>query len=152
MALLVDGAISTLDDVVEVDSGVVDVASAETINILQKLDLAQRDCEIKISHFVIQHGLEPRLGSFNNALRLDRIVVNDALKRWHGLHALYLFYSDAHYRTLNDRYSQKCAHFKALAAGLAGLHEQRCHASQTRFAAKYEIESTRFPSELVRIK
>src|SRR5262245_10403525 len=107
MSLLIDGLISSLDEVIQVDSGLGEVARAEGINVDHKLNLAQRDCELKLTQFVVNHGLEAKLGVFNNLPRLDRIVVSDGLKRWFCLHALQLFYSDAFYRVLNDRYGQK---------------------------------------------
>lgn len=117
MALLVDGLVSNLDEVMQVDSGLGDVARAESINIDHKLRLAQRDCELKIAQFVINHGLEAKLGVSNNLPRLDRVVVCNGLKQWFCLHALQLFYSDAYYRVLNDRYGKKLEHFAKLATG-----------------------------------
>jgi hypothetical protein len=115
MALLMDGFVGSIEDVVRVDSGVSDVARAEGISIDHKLKLAQGDCELKISQFVVNHGLESKLGSLNNLPRLDRVVVSDGLKRWFCLHTLQLFYSDAYVSVLNDRYGKKFQHFKKLA-------------------------------------
>jgi hypothetical protein len=115
MALLLDGLVCSLEDLLQVDSGVSEVGRAEGINIDHKLALAQRDCELKISQFVVNHGLESRLGSLNNVPRLDRIVVGEGLRRWFALQALQLFYSDAYYRVLNDRYSKKLEHFATMA-------------------------------------
>jgi len=116
MALLMDGLVSGVEALVQVDSGVTDVARAEGISIYHKLDLAQRDCELKILQFVVNHGLEARLGTTNNMPRLDRITVNDGLKRWFALYTLQLMYSDAYYRSLNDRYGKKYEHFRDLAS------------------------------------
>lgn len=112
MALLLDGFVSDIEDVVKVDSGVSEVARAEGINIDHKLALAQGDCQLRISQFVVNHGLESRLGTLNNVLRLDRVVVSDGLKRWFCLHTLQLFYSDAYYSVLNDRYGKRLENFR----------------------------------------
>lgn len=116
MALLLDGLVATVEDITHVDSGIAEVARAESISIDHKLNLAQRDCELRISQFVVNHGLESRLGTVNNVPRLDRILVTDSLRRWFGLHALQLFYSDAYYSVLNDRYGKKFNNFYKLAA------------------------------------
>lgn len=131
MALLIDGLVSGVEEVVQVDSGVIDVARAECISVDDKLNLAQRDCELRITQFVVNNGLEFRLGVANQNPRLDRIVVTDGLKRWFCLHMLQLLYSDAYYRSLNDRYSRKYGHFQVLASdawerytdsGVAGVY------------------------------
>lgn len=115
MALLLDGLVSGIEDVVKVDSGVSEVARAEGINIDHKLALAQGDCLLRISQFVVNHGLESRLGTLNNVLRLDRVVVSEGLRRWFCLHTLHLFYSDAYYSVLNDRYGKRLENFRAQA-------------------------------------
>ena len=115
MALLIDGLVADLEDIVQFDSGLAEVARAENISVDHKLILAQRDCELNITKFAINHGLDARLGYVNNMPRLDRVVVNAGLKRWFCLHVLSLFYSDAYYTVLNDRYGKKLEYFIRLA-------------------------------------
>ena len=115
MAILSDGEVSTVDEILRVDSGVQEVSRAEGISIETKLGLADRDCRLKLSGFVFNQGLESRLGVVNGVPRLDRVVVSEGLKKWHGLHTLELIYSDAHHRTANGRYASKYQHFATLA-------------------------------------
>lgn len=115
MALMVEGKISTVADITQQDSGCLEVSEAEAISIDDKLALADRDCRLKLAQFVVNQGLEDVLGAAGQQLRLDRIVVSEAMERWHEFHALSLLYSDAYYRSLNDRYEKKLQHYEGLA-------------------------------------
>lgn len=115
MAILSDGAVSTIDEILQVDGGAQEVSRAEGISIETKLRLADRDCRLRLSGFVFNQGLEARLGVANGVPRLDRVIVSEGLKKWHSLHTLELMYSDAHHRTANGRYASKYQHFTGLA-------------------------------------
>lgn len=115
MALMIDGKISTIADIVQQDSGCLEVSEAEAISIDDKLALADRDCRLKLTQFVVNQGLEDVLGTSGNLLRLERIVVNEAMERWHEFHTLSLLYSDAYYRSLSDRYEKKLQHYEGMA-------------------------------------
>ncbi len=115
MALMLDGKMSTVADIIQQDSGCLEVSEAEAISIDGKLALADRDCRLKLAQFVVNQGLEDVLGAAGNLLRLDRIVANEAMERWHEFHTLSLLYSDAYYRSLNDRYEKKLQHYEGMA-------------------------------------
>lgn len=114
MALMLDGKMSTVADIIQQDSGCLEVSEAEAISIEGKLALADRDCRLKLGQFVVNQGLEDVLGVAGNLPRLDRIVANEAMERWHELHTLSLLYSDAYYRSLSDRYEKKLQHYEGM--------------------------------------
>lgn len=115
MALMIDGKLSTVADILRHDSGCLEVSEAEAISIDDKLALADRDCRLKLSQFVVIQGLEDVLGMAGNLLRLERIITNEAMERWHEFHTLSLLYSDAYFRSLGDRYEKKLEHYETTA-------------------------------------
>lgn len=94
MALLVDGGLSTLEDLRAQDSGVLDVAHVEGIDVTAKLELAQRELENEVESVLRREGRG----------RLDHVLATEAVKRWHVLLALAMVYRDAYFSQLNDRY------------------------------------------------
>lgn len=94
MALLVDGELSTLEDLECQDSGVMQVAHSEGIDLNRKLQLARREIEIEVE------GLLRRADSG----RMEEVVVTGAMSRWHALLTLAMVYRDAYFSQLNDRF------------------------------------------------
>jgi hypothetical protein len=97
MALLVDGGLSTLEDLRAQDSGVLEVAHGEAIDLTSKLELAQREIEIEVERMLRQE----------RAGLLEQVVVTPALRRWHVLRTLEMAYRDAYFSQLNDRYGER---------------------------------------------
>ena len=94
MALLVDGELSTLEDLAAQDSGVLQVAHGEGIDLHRKLELARREIEIEVE------GLLRRADTG----RLEEVVATPAMGRWHTLLTLAMVYRDAYFSQLNDRF------------------------------------------------
>jgi hypothetical protein len=98
MALFTDGPISTIEELAAQDSQLLDVASAEGIDITQKLALAQEATAID---------LETALRRQGGRVRLWEVVVTPTLRLWHTYRTLEMVYSDLYYNQLNDRYAKK---------------------------------------------
>ena len=60
MALFTDGPIATLDDLRRYDSAVLDVVSAEGIDIEAKIEIAQREIGLEITSFLVRNGVVRR--------------------------------------------------------------------------------------------
>lgn len=105
MALLVDGEVNSLDDLREWDSGVLDVAHGEGIDLKTKLRRAQAEVEEEIERFLRDQGRGA----------LAQVVIDRGLKHWHALKALEALYRDAYFNQLNDRYGAKWKHYLGLA-------------------------------------
>ena len=103
MALFTDGTISAVDDLAGHDSGILDVASTEGIDLTKKLQLAQDELAVEISSL---------LGS-SEALR--NVVVTIPIRLWHAFRTLETVYRDAYSNQLNDRYGRKRDQYSALA-------------------------------------
>jgi hypothetical protein len=112
MALLVDGDINSLDDLKEWDSGVLDVAHGEGIDLGAKLRRAQAEVEEEIERFL----RDQERGT------LAQVVIDRGLKHWHALKTLEALYRDAYFNQLNDRYGAKWKHYLELADRQAGRY------------------------------
>lgn len=105
MALLVDGDINGLGELKEWDSGVLEVAHGEGIDLGAKLRRAQAEVEEEIERFL----RDQERGS------LGQVVIDRGLKHWHALKTLEAVYRDAYFNQLNDRYGAKWKHYLELA-------------------------------------
>lgn len=103
MALFTDGIILAVDDLTAHDSGILNVASAEGIDLTRKLELAQEELAMELSIL---------LGSGDG---LRSLVVTAAIRLWHAFHTLELVYRDAYSNQLNERYGRKRDQYAGLA-------------------------------------
>lgn len=94
MALLVDGELSTLTDLESWDSGVIEVAHGEGIDLQRKMELARKEIEIEVEALLRRA----------DAGRMEEVVVTAAMAKWHGLLTLAMIYRDAYFSQLNDRF------------------------------------------------
>src|ERR1700730_10251022 len=113
MALFTDGAISTIDQLAEQDSAVLDVASTEGIDAAVKLSLAQDELSVELmSAFsrcspsrTVPSIWGPGMGStFQGVFQLSNTAFPPPLRLWHTFHTLVMIYRDAYNNQLNDRY------------------------------------------------
>jgi hypothetical protein len=108
MALFTDGTISTIEDLTAHDSAVLDVAGTESIDLTNKLGLAQDEIGVDLmAHW-------PDAGCAPSQSQLGSVVVTTPLRLWHAFHTLALVYGDAQYRQLNDRYRAKRDEYREL--------------------------------------
>ncbi len=94
MALLVDGELSSVEDLQTQDSAVLEVAHGEGIDLGRKLELAKREIEIEVEALLRRSGMG----------RLEEVVATLAMGRWHALLTLAMVYRDAYFSQLNDRF------------------------------------------------
>lgn len=104
MALLADGDINGLDELKEWDSGVLEVAHGEGIDLGAKLRRAQAEVEEEIEKFL----RDQERGA------LPQVVIDRGLRHWHALKTLEAVYRDAYFNQLNDRYGEKWKHYYEL--------------------------------------
>ncbi len=98
MALFTDGTVSDSEDLRAYESGILDVASIEGIELDAKFRLASRDLGIEVAQLFSDENVK---------VGLDAVVVTPGLARWHTLRSLALIYRDAYFVQLNDRYAAK---------------------------------------------
>lgn len=97
MALLVDGTLNTMESLKAQDSGVLEVAHGEGVDLTAKLEVARHEIEIEIDALLRRSGCG----------RLEQVAATTALKRWHLLLTLSMTYRDAYFSQLNDRYKER---------------------------------------------
>jgi hypothetical protein len=113
MALFTDGLVSSMDDLSAQDSQLLDVSAAESIDVTQKLALAQE--EVALGLEVLLTGMsypDPLWPSQQPSV--SRVVVTPALRLWHSYRALEMVYADAYNSQLNDRYAGKRDQFHSM--------------------------------------
>ena len=114
MALFVDGPASTIEDLVDQDAGLLDIAQSNSINVTTKLRLAQDEIRTDLQLW-LDRAMPAVEMLWRPVLRLGQIVVTPPLKRWETMHALGLVYRDAYFSQLVDRYQAKWQEFNKLA-------------------------------------
>jgi len=105
MALLVDGEINSLDDLREWDSGILETADGERIDLNAKMRRAQAEVEEEIEGFL----RDQERGA------VEQVVIDRGLRHWHALKTLEATYRDAYFNQLNDRYGEKWKLYRGLA-------------------------------------
>ncbi len=105
MALFTDGQINSLRDLQRYESGLLDVASAEQIDITAKMALAQDMIASELLLFLLKRTWqwEPN----RRVTDVSDVAVTEPLRRWHALKVIALTYEDAYNNQLNDRYQGK---------------------------------------------
>jgi hypothetical protein len=115
MALFTDGIISTLEELAGQDSSILEICSAEGIDLTRKVELAQTEIGIELEAALRRvyggSGAEGGGGS----QRVANVVVTPPLKLWHTFRTLELAYRDAYHNQLNDRYRGRRDEYRDLA-------------------------------------
>jgi hypothetical protein len=106
MALFVDGPASTIDDLTAQDSGLLDVAQTCGINTTTKIALAHEELETDLQLWLDRPRPTVEL-VFGPVLRMEQVVVTRPMKRWETMTALAMFYRDAYFSQLVDRYQAR---------------------------------------------
>jgi hypothetical protein len=135
MALFVDGEISSLQDLRSHETSILDLASSEGIDLGGKLQLAQNDLAIELAWFLERNQETVRWAG------VQQVVITEALRVWHTLHALELTYRDAANTQVTERYSAKLT----LYAELARAARSRLFEGGVGLVSKPEANSVQDP-------
>ena len=110
--LFTDSPAITIEDLANYETGILDTAATEGINLTTKIALAANEVGLQL-----QSQFAP-LGTTNNTpnfgLTLTNIVVTPAMQLWLIYHTLELVYRDAYFSQLNDRYQAKWNEYQSL--------------------------------------
>lgn len=104
MALFTDGPASAIEDLTTQDSQLLNVASAEGIDLTAKLTLAHEALGIELEELLRD----------SSAAALNHVVTTPELRLWHTYRTLEAVYRDAYNSQLNDRYAGKRDQFREL--------------------------------------
>ena len=114
MALLTDGTLSTIDDLTGLDTGVLEVARTEEIDLRQKLGLARQEIAYRLGENLREAWNAPTALTFAGTLTASNVVADERLLRWHALESLAQVYRDLYHSQLNDRYEKRWEHYQKL--------------------------------------
>src|SRR5690348_3619258 len=114
MALFVDGPAATIDDLSNQDSGFLEVAQTCGINGTIKLMLAHEDVTTDLELWLERSKPTGAAMVWHPSLRLEQVVITQPLRRWETMQALAMFYRDAYFSQLADRYRGKRDEYAAL--------------------------------------
>ena len=117
MALFTDGNISTLENLSGEDTGILDLANTEGIDLSVKLALAHDELAIELGSWLARS----QAASPWDQPTLQNIVVTPPLRMWHTFYTLALVYRDAYYNQLNDRYLAKWNEYKEQMKWASGM-------------------------------
>lgn len=113
MALFADGAVCTIDDLTDQDSGLLDVAKNCAINVTTKIRLAHEEIAADL-HLWLDR-TRPTIGlTWATGLQIGQVVVTPTLRQWEVMMALSLVYRDAYFSQLADRYQAKWEEYSQL--------------------------------------
>lgn len=120
MALFTDGPISSISDLTDQDSSLLDVAETEGINLTTKLRLAQDEVGAELTALFERYRVvSPSLVNIS-PLDIDHLAVTRPIRLWNTYQTLAMVYRDAYYNQLNDRYRGKWDEFRSLAKWARG--------------------------------
>jgi hypothetical protein len=115
MALFVDGPATTIDDLTDQDSGLLEVAQQNGVNLATKLRLAVDEIRTDLELWLMKP--RPTIGEiWSPTLKIDQIVVTPELKRWETMYTLALVYRDVYFTQVVDRFQAKWQGYLELAS------------------------------------
>jgi hypothetical protein len=115
MALLIDGPPSTLRDLSNQDSGLLDVCRTEQIDAMVKIRLAHEEISLELSTLFEDQRSVYSFYYGQSRLKIGHVAITPSLKNWHVYTSLALVYRDAYFTQLNDRYQAKWQEYQSLA-------------------------------------
>lgn len=112
MALVLDGTISTVEDLRALDSAILETSTGEGIDLTRKLRVAEEAVQLELAVFLLRAANQN--GVSGPGVDLGSVLVTNPLRRWHSLRTLVEVYSDAYNSQFNDRYLGKWKHYLKL--------------------------------------
>jgi hypothetical protein len=113
MALFTDASVVTLDDLLEFEISLVQVASSHGINVETKIRLATDAVNDKLMVWLLRAGASDPQYLHRRFLGLSTIVVTPTLQRWLCFESLSRFFAEAYNVQLNTRFQGKWTEYRA---------------------------------------
>jgi hypothetical protein len=112
MALFTDTSVVTLDDLLQFEVALVQVASTHGINVSTKIDLSLSAIGDKLMLWLLSIGASDPQWLNRRLLGLSTVVVLPTLRRWITFDALSRFYAEAYNVQLNTRFQGKWTEYQ----------------------------------------
>lgn len=116
MALFTDAGIVMLDDLLQYETSLVQVASSHGINVDTKINIATNIIGDKLMLWLLDQGASDPQWLTRRSLGLSTIVVTSTLKRWLCFDSLSRFFAEAYNVQLNTRFQGKWTEYKQQAS------------------------------------
>ncbi|MFN0167685.1 MAG: hypothetical protein ACKV22_14760 [Bryobacteraceae bacterium] len=116
MALFMDSPVIGLEDLAAQDTGILEVAAGEGIDLERKILIARDEIGIEIESALVRSGLTTQGNG-----SLSKIVVTPALRLYWVFHAIAVTYRDAYCSRLHDRYKGRWSEYRDLAKWAARM-------------------------------
>lgn len=115
MALFTDSDNVTLQDLLQFEASLVQIASSHGINVETKISLSIAATADKLLFWLLRAGMSDPQWVSRRVLGLSTVVVTPTLHRWLCFDSLARFYSEAYYVQLNTRFEGKWTEYQAAA-------------------------------------
>src|SRR5438105_4598462 len=121
MALFTDASVVTLDDLLEFETSLVQVASSHAINVDTKINLATDAISDALLLWLLRAGASDPQFLNRRLLGLSTVVVTPVLQRWVCFESLSRFFAEAYNVQLNTRFQGKWIEYRAQASDASNL-------------------------------
>lgn len=115
MALFTDTNVITLDDLLEFETSLVQVASSHGINVETKINLAMSAVSDQLMLWLLSMGTSDPQWLNRRLLGLSTVVVTSTLQRWLCFDSLSRFFAEAYNVQLNTRFQGKWTEYQQAA-------------------------------------
>jgi hypothetical protein len=121
MALFTDADVITLDDLVQFETALVQVASSHGINVDTKIQLATNAISDRLMLWLLNVGASDPQWLNRRILGLSTVVVTPTLQRWLCFDSLSRFFAEAYNVQLNTRFEGKWTEYQTAAKDAADM-------------------------------
>ncbi len=121
MALFTDAEVVTLDDLLQFETSLVQVASSHGINVETKISLAMSAISDKLLLWLLRVGASDPQWMNRRSLGLSTVVVTPTLRKWICFDSLSRFFAEAYNVQLNTRFQGKWTEYQAQANEAADM-------------------------------
>ena len=121
MALFTDADIASLDDLLQFEAGLVQVASSHGINVDTKIALATNAISDRLLLWLLSVGASDPQWLNRRIIGLSTVVVTPTLQRWLCFDSLSRFFAEAYNVQLNTRFQGKWTEYQTAAQNAAEM-------------------------------
>ncbi len=121
MALFTDQSVITLNDLLQYETTLVQVASSHGIDVTKKIGLAMSAIANRLLLWLLNAGASDPQSCNRRELGLSTVVVTPPLQRWLCFESLAYFFNEAHNIQLNSRFQSQWLEYQRQAKNAANL-------------------------------
>ena len=121
MALFTDTAVVTLEDLLQFETSLAQVASSHGINVDTKISLATSGISDKLMLWLLNAGASDPQFIVRRQIGLSTVVLTPSLRRWLCFESLARFFAEAYNVQLNTRFQGKLTEYQAEAGKASDL-------------------------------